>query len=387
MLCFLNAACAWCASWFNHPLKDSFYMHNIPDIAPFRAKLDDLDAQMAEPNFYSDQRRAADISREQQRLSSLVEKFEAYHTMEAQIAENNEMLADDTLEEELREMANEELESLTAQREELVSSVLRAMIPPDPTDSRNSVMEIRGGAGGDEANIFAGDLFRMYSRYAERRGWRVEVMSSNVADTGGFREIIFNMTGEEAYKYLKFESGVHRVQRVPATETQGRIHTSTATVAVLPEAEEVDIEIRTQDLDIATMRASGAGGQHVNTTDSAVMMTHIPTGVTVYCADERSQIKNRAKALTVMRSRLLKAKEEEEHAKYAAERKGQIGTGDRSERIRTYNYPQGRLTDHRIGMSLSLAPAIDGDLKDLIDGLQNFDYDARIQNLLKAQEV
>ena len=362
-------------------------MHTIPDIAPFRAKLDDLDAQMAEPNFYSDQRRAADISREQQRLSSLVEKFEAYHAAEAQIAENNELLEDNTLEEELREMANEELESLTAEREQLVSSVLRAMIPPDPTDSRNSVMEIRGGAGGDEANIFAGDLFRMYSRYAERRGWRVEVMSSNVADTGGFREIIFNMTGEEAYKYLKFESGVHRVQRVPATETQGRIHTSTATVAVLPEAEEVDIEIRTQDLDIATMRASGAGGQHVNTTDSAVMMTHIPTGVTVYCADERSQIKNRAKALTVMRSRLLKAKEDEENAKYAAQRKGQIGTGDRSERIRTYNYPQGRLTDHRIGMNLSLAPAIDGDLSDLIDGLQNFDYDARIQNLLKAQEV
>jgi peptide chain release factor 1 len=362
-------------------------MHNIPDIAPFRAKLDDLDAQMAEPNFYSDQRRAADISREHQRLSSLVEKFEAYHATEAQIAENNELLADDTLEEELREMAQEELETLGAQREQLISSVLRAMIPPDPTDSRNSVMEIRGGAGGDEANIFAGDLFRMYSRYAERRGWRVEVMSSSVADTGGFREIIFNMTGEDAYKYLKFESGVHRVQRVPATETQGRIHTSTATVAVLPEAEEVDIEIRPQDLDIATMRASGAGGQHVNTTDSAVMMTHIPTGVTVYCADERSQIKNRAKALTVMRSRLLKAKEDEENAKYAAERKGQIGTGDRSERIRTYNYPQGRLTDHRIGMNLSLAPAIDGDLSDLIDGLQNFDYDARIQNLLKAQEA
>lgn len=342
---------------------------------------------MAEPNFYSDQRRAADISREQQRLSSLVEKFEAYHSAEAQIKENEEMLADESLEAELREMAQEEVETLTAERDALVSSVLRAMIPPDPTDSRNSVMEIRGGAGGDEANIFAGDLFRMYSRYAERRGWRVEVMSSNIADTGGFREIIFNMTGEDAYKYLKFESGVHRVQRVPATETQGRIHTSTATVAVLPEAEEVDIEIRPQDLDIATMRASGAGGQHVNTTDSAVMMTHIPTGVTVYCADERSQIKNRAKALTVMRSRLLKAKEDEEHAKYAAERKGQIGTGDRSERIRTYNYPQGRLTDHRIGMSLSLAPVVDGDLKDVIDGLQNFDYDARIENLLKKQEV
>jgi peptide chain release factor 1 len=362
-------------------------MHKIPDIAPFRAKLDDLDAQMAEPNFYSDQRRAAEISREQQRLSSLVEKFEAYHAAESQIKENEEMLADESLEAELREMAQEELESLTAEREALVSSVLRAMIPPDPTDSRNSVMEIRGGAGGDEANIFAGDLFRMYSRYAESRGWKVEVMSSSLADAGGFKEIIFNMTGEDAYKYLKFESGVHRVQRVPATETQGRIHTSTATVAVLPEAEEVDIQINPQDLDISTMRASGAGGQHVNTTDSAVMMVHKPTGVTVYCADERSQIKNRAKALTVMRSRLLKAKEDEEHAKYAAERKGQIGTGDRSERIRTYNYPQGRLTDHRIGLSLSLAPVVDGDLKDLIDGLQNFDYDARIANLLKAQEV
>jgi peptide chain release factor 1 len=261
------------------------------------------------------------------------------------------------------------------------------MIPPDATDSRNSVMEIRGGAGGDEANIFAGDLFRMYSRYAETRGWRVEIMSSSPADVGGFKEIIFNMTGEEAYKFLKFESGVHRVQRVPATETQGRIHTSTATVAVLPEAEEVDVQINPQDLDISTMRASGAGGQHVNTTDSAVMMVHKPTGVTVYCADERSQIKNRAKALTVMRSRLLQAKVDEEHAKYAAERKGQIGTGDRSERIRTYNYPQGRLTDHRIGLSLSLPTIVEGDLDDLIDALQNYDYEARIQNLLEKQTL
>jgi peptide chain release factor 1 len=248
-------------------------------------------------------------------------------------------------------------------------------------------MEIRGGAGGDEANIFAGDLFRMYSRYAETRGWRVEIMSSSPADVGGFKEIIFNMTGEEAYKFLKFESGVHRVQRVPATETQGRIHTSTATVAVLPEAEEVDVQINPQDLDISTMRASGAGGQHVNTTDSAVMMLHKPTGVTVYCADERSQIKNRAKALTVMRSRLLQTKVDEEHAKYAAERKGQIGTGDRSERIRTYNYPQGRLTDHRIGLSLSLPAVVEGDLDDLIDALQNYDYEARIQNLLEKQTL
>ena len=297
------------------------------------------------------------------------------------------MAADNSVEAELREMAAEEIEPLANERDRLANDVLRFMIPPDATDSRNSVMEIRGGAGGDEANIFAGDLFRMYSRYAETRGWRIEIMSSSPADVGGFKEIIFNMTGEEAYKFLKFESGVHRVQRVPATETQGRIHTSTATVAVLPEAEEVDVQINPQDLDISTMRASGAGGQHVNTTDSAVMMVHKPTGISVYCADERSQIKNRAKALTVMRSRLLQAKVDEEHAKYAAERKGQIGTGDRSERIRTYNYPQGRLTDHRIGLSLSLPTVVEGDLNDLIDALQNYDYEARIQNLLKKQTL
>jgi len=362
-------------------------MSKIPDIAPFRAKLAELNTQISDPDFYSDQRRAADISREHQHVTSLVEQFESYNSIEQQVAENEAMMEDSSVEEELREMAEEELEGLREELVQLELAVLRAMIPPESTDSRNSVMEIRGGAGGDEANIFAGDLFRMYSRYAETKGWKVDVMNTSEADTGGFREIIFNITGEDVYKYLKFESGVHRVQRVPVTETQGRIHTSTATVAVLPEAEEVDIEVRPQDLDVSTMRASGAGGQHVNTTDSAVMMVHKPTGITVYCADERSQIKNRAKALTVMRSRLLKAKEDEEHAKYAAERKGQIGTGDRSERIRTYNYPQGRLTDHRIGMSLSLQPVIDGDLQDVIDALQNHDYEARIENLLKKQKV
>jgi len=360
-------------------------MHKIPDIAPFRAKLDALDVQMAEPDFYSDQQRVADVSREHQRLSSLVEKFEAYHTAEQHIKDNKELIEDDSVDKELQEMACEEIVSLQSKREALVNSVLRAMIPPDPTDSRNSVIEIRGGAGGDEANIFAGDLFRMYSRFAESRGWRVEVMSSNAADAGGFREIIFSMTGEDAYKYLKFESGVHRVQRVPTTETQGRIHTSTATVAVLPEAKEVDIEIHPGDLEISTMRASGAGGQHVNKTDSAVMMVHKPTGVSVYCADERSQLKNKTKALTVLRSRLLQAKVDEENAKYAAERKGQVGTGDRSERIRTYNFPQDRLTDHRVAMNLSLSPIIDGNLDELITGLQDFDYNARIENLLKRQ--
>lgn len=361
-------------------------MAKIPDIAPFREKLAELDTQMSEPNFYSDQRHAAEVSREHQHVSGLIEKFEAFHAAQSQITENQSLLDDLEIEEELREMATEEVESLQAQLQELETAVLRAMIPPDPTDSRNSVMEIRGGAGGDEANIFAGDLYRMYARYAETKGWRVEVMSTSPAETGGYREIIFNISGENSYKHLKFESGVHRVQRVPVTETQGRIHTSTATVAVLPEAEEVDIQINPQDLEISTMRASGAGGQHVNTTDSAVMMVHKLTGVTVYCADERSQIKNRAKALTVMRSRLLQAKVDEENAKYAAERKGQIGTGDRSERIRTYNYPQGRLTDHRIGMNLSLQSVIDGDLDSLIEALYNVDYEARIENLLKAQE-
>ena len=283
-------------------------------------------------------------------------------------------------------MIEEEQLRLKEEKEALVLLVLKAMVPPDSSDSRNSVMEIRGGAGGDEANIFAGDLYRMYSRYAEKMNWRVELMSSSAAETGGFREIIFKITGENIYKYLKFESGVHRVQRVPVTETQGRIHTSTATVAVLPEAEEVDVEINPQDLEISTMRASGAGGQHVNTTDSAVQLVHKPTGVTVYCADERSQHKNKAKAMTVLRSRLLKAKEEEEHAKYAAERKGQIGTGDRSERIRTYNFPQGRLTDHRIGTNFSLPGIVEGNLESLIEALHNEDYEARIENLVQSQK-
>ena len=361
-------------------------MHKIPDIKPFKQKLSTLDDQMAAADFFSDAKMATEVSREHQRLSSLIEKFEQYHKVEEQLLESEGLLKDTNTDKELLPLIEEEQQSLKEKKEALVHLVLKAMVPADPSDSRNSVMEIRGGAGGDEANIFAGDLFRMYSRYAEKMNWRVELMSSSAAETGGFREIIFNITGENVYKYLKFESGVHRVQRVPVTETQGRIHTYTATVAVLPEAEEVDIEINPQDLEISTMRASGAGGQHVNTTDSAVQLVHKPTGVTVYCADERSQHKNRAKAMTVLRSRLLKAKEEEEHAKYAAERKGQIGTGDRSERIRTYNYPQGRLTDHRIGMNFSLPGIVEGNIEALIEALHNVDYEARIENLVQSQK-
>lgn len=246
-------------------------------------------------------------------------------------------------------------------------------------------MEIRAGTGGDEAGLFAGDLFRMYSRYAERNGWRIEVMSSNPAEVGGYKEISFLISGEDVYKTLKFESGVHRVQRVPATEASGRIHTSAATVAVLPEAEEVDIHIDPSDLEITVARASGPGGQGVNTTDSAVQILHKPTGMIVKCADERSQLKNKAKAMTVLRSRLLEIKQEEERAKYAAHRKSQIGSGDRSERIRTYNFPQGRITDHRINLTLyNLDEVIDGELHSVIEALQDVDKKERIDFLLQA---
>jgi len=255
------------------------------------------------------------------------------------------------------------------------------MVPPEASDDRNIVMEIRGGAGGDEANIVAGDLYRMYTRFAENKGWRVEPMSVSLSEAGGYKEIIFLLKGEQAYKMLKHESGVHRVQRVPATESQGRVHTSTSTVAVLPEAREVDIEIDPNDLEISVTRAIGPGGQGVNTTDSAVQILHKPSGLTVNCSDERSQLKNKTKAMAVLRARLLKMKEEEEHKKYAENRRSQVGSGDRSERIRTYNFPQSRLTDHRTGYhSHDLDAIMEGELDELLTALQ----DAELQNKLEA---
>jgi peptide chain release factor 1 len=255
-------------------------------------------------------------------------------------------------------------------------------VPPNPTDSRNTIVEIRAGAGGSESALFAADLYRMYTRYAESRGWKVETMDSNSSDLGGFKEIVFEIHGADVFKRLKYESGVHRVQRVPATEAQGRIHTSTATVAVLPEAEEVDIEIKPDEIEVNVCRASGKGGQGVNTTDSAVQIIHKPTGLIVRCADERSQLKNRAKAMTVLRSRLLEAKIAEEDAKYAANRKQQVGTGERNEKIRTYNFPQNRVTDHRIDVTLyNLTSFIDGDLDPLIDPLMAHDLEEKLQAL------
>jgi len=357
-------------------------MDELPDLAPFQRRLDELGAQMAEPSFYANQRRAADVTREHQKLTQLVADHQAHARLEREIAEALAFGKDAGTDADLRELAAAELPDLECRRAALRETVLLAMIPPDPTDSRNTVMEIRAGTGGDEASLFAAELFRLYSKYADARGWKIQGMSSSSSERGGFKEVIFLITGSEVYRQLKFESGVHRVQRVPVTEANGRIHTSTVTVAVLPEAEEVDVQIDPQDLEITVTRASGPGGQGVNTTDSAVQICHKPTGLIVTCADERSQLKNKAKAMTVLRSRLLQRREDEERAKYAATRRSQIGSGDRSERIRTYNFPQNRLTDHRIGLTLyNLPQVMEGNIEPVITALQKADYEAKLAAL------
>lgn len=357
----------------------------LPDISAFRRRFAELDAQMGDPGFFNDPKRSALLSREHQKLHRLLTLADKYQKTLLDLEENKNLMRDSKGDPELRELAEAEIPDLEAALEALYDEILEAMLPPDPSDSRNTIMEIRAGTGGDEAGLFAGDLYRMYARFAERNGWRIEVMSSNPAEVGGYKEISFLISGEDVYKTLKFESGVHRVQRVPATEASGRIHTSAATVAVLPEAEEVDIHIDPSELEITVARASGPGGQGVNTTDSAVQILHKPTGMIVKCADERSQLKNKAKAMTVLRSRLLEIKQEEERAKYAAHRKSQIGSGDRSERIRTYNFPQGRITDHRINLTLyNLDEVIEGELHAVIEALQDVDKKERIDFLLQA---
>ncbi len=357
-------------------------MDQLPDLAPLERRCDELDAQMAAPSFYANPRRAAEVSREQQKLRQLIAEYREHTRLEREIAEGNALLKDPAGDLELKELAAAELPELSRRRDQLRQSVLLAMIPPDPTDSRNTVMEIRAGTGGDEAGLFAAELFRAYSKYADAQGWKVQPMSSSPGERGGFKEVICLITGTDVYKQLKFESGVHRVQRVPVTEANGRIHTSTVTVAVLPEAEDVDVQIDPQDLEITVTRASGPGGQGVNTTDSAVQILHKPTGLLVTCADERSQLKNKAKAMTVLRSRLLQRREDEERAKYAAERKSQIGSGDRSERIRTYSFPQNRVTDHRIGLTLyNLPQVMEGQIGSIIAALQKADYEQKLAAL------
>lgn len=363
-------------------------MEGIPPIESYLARYKELDKAMAAPDFFQDQRRAAVLSREHQKLNALIEKFEELNKIHNEISDTLELVNDVNSDEELRELAEVELPELEEAFDTLKQKILISMIPADPTESRNTIVEIRAGAGGNEASLFVGDLTRMYQRYAELNSWRIEPMSSSPSEVGGYKEIIFLVTGEEVYKKLRYESGVHRVQRIPVTESGGRIHTSTVTVAMMPEAEDVDIDIDQSDLEITTMRASGAGGQHVNTTDSAVRIIHVPTGEMVYCADERSQLKNRDKALKVLYSRLLEKKQREEQAKYAAQRKSQVGTGDRSERIRTYNYPQGRVTDHRIGLTLHTLPQVlEGEVDAVVEALQKAEYKGKLVALLDGKNL
>ncbi len=352
-----------------------------PHIEKFARRFAEVEALLSNPDAFDNPQRAQELSKEYARLKDLVAAGTAYLKTAADLADNRALLADDS-DPELTALAKEDVARLEIAEQQLAFEVRCGLVPPDPADSRNTIIEIRAGAGGQESALFAADLYRMYTRYSETQGWRVETMDSSPSDLGGFKEIIFGVTGQDVYKRLKYESGVHRVQRVPATEAQGRIHTSTATVAVLPEAQEVDIEIKTDDLVITVCRASGKGGQGVNTTDSAVRIVHKPTGLEVRCADERSQQKNKATALTVLRSRLLERKTAEENAKYAAQRKSQVGTGDRSEKIRTYNFAQNRVTDHRIELTLyNLMHCLDGDLDGLIEPLMANDINERLAAL------
>ena len=351
-----------------------------PHIDRFRKRFDEVEAALSDPRAFDNPQRAQELSREYARLKELVASGASYLKTLAHLDENRALLKSEPPGSELAQLAKDEAARLEIEEKRLAQQIQFGLVPPDPTDSRNTIVEIRAGAGGSESALFSADLYRMYCRYAEVRGWKVETMDSNPSDLGGFKEVIFHITGADVFKRLKYESGVHRVQRVPATEAQGRIHTSTCTVAVLPEAEEVDIEIKPDEIEINVCRASGKGGQGVNTTDSAVQIIHKPTGLIVRCADQRSQQKNKIQALKVLRSRLLERKITEEDAKYAAHRKDQVGTGERSEKIRTYNFPQNRVTDHRIEVTLyNLANFIDGDLDPLLDPLMTHDMEEKLK--------
>lgn len=337
-------------------------------------KLEKINSSLCDPEVVSNQEEYKKLMREAKTLTPIVEKLREYKKANSDLTEAKEMLADSSLDKEFRDMASEEAAEAQKKAEELKEELKVLLLPKDPNDYKNVIVEIRGGAGGEEAALFAGSLFRMYSMYAERKGWKTEIMNENPTELGGYKEISFMIEGEGAYSRLKFESGVHRVQRVPETESQGRVHTSTVTVAVLPEAEEVEFTLDPADLQIDVFRSSGAGGQKVNKTSSAIRVTYLPTGMVVECQDERSQYKNKDKALKVLRSRLLEEKTAKQNAEIAGERRSQVGTGDRSERIRTYNFPQGRVSDHRIGLTLYKIEAImNGDLDEIIDALVTAD--------------
>ncbi|MBI2524399.1 MAG: peptide chain release factor 1 [Candidatus Rokubacteria bacterium] len=338
----------------------------------------DLSRRLSDPQVIGQPAEYARTAKAASELAEVVQKFDDYKTLLARISEAHHIVAEDT-DREMREMAQAEVDLLTARQTALEEELRALLLPRDPNDQKNVFVEIRAGAGGDEAGLFAADLARMYGKYAESQRWKVEVMDSHPTGVGGFKEIVLFVQGRGAWKRMKFERGVHRVQRVPATESSGRIHTSTVTVAVLPEAEDVDIKVEERDIRVDVYRSSGPGGQGVNTTDSAVRLTHLPTGLVVTCQDERSQIKNRAKALRVLKARLLERAQEEQAAAIAADRRSQVGTGERSERIRTYNFPQGRVSDHRIGLTLHRLPAVmEGDLDEIIDALTAWDQGRKL---------
>ncbi len=336
-------------------------------IEELERRFQELESLLSDPTVIANQPEFRRYSREHADLAELVAAYRRYKKVLSEIDGNQELLADP----DMKEMAEEELKNLEEERERLEGEIKLLLLPKDPNDNKSIILEIRAGTGGDESALFAGDLFRMYSRFAEGNRWRVEIISASDSERGGFKEVVASVEGEGVYSRLKYESGTHRVQRVPETEAQGRIHTSACTVAIMPEAADIDIDINPADLKIDVYRSSGAGGQHVNTTDSAVRITHIPTGVVVACQEERSQIKNRAKAMKVLKSRILDSMVSEQNARLAADRKQQVGSGDRSERIRTYNFPQGRLTDHRIGLTLyRLEALMEGDIAEVVDALR-----------------
>lgn len=341
-----------------------------------------LEKMMSDPDVIKDQARFQSLAKERSDLEPIILKFDEIVLTEKTLSEATEILRDSSSDPEFAELAKEEAKEAEASLEILTKEIKILLLPKDPLDSKNILMEIRAGAGGDEAALFAGDLLRMYQRYADSVRWKTDIVSGNTNDVGGYKEVIMEISGKDVYSKLKFESGVHRVQRIPTTETSGRIHTSTVTVAVLPEAEEVDIAIEPKDLRIDVFRASGCGGQCVNTTDSAVRITHIPTNTVVSCQDEKSQHKNKDKAMKVLRSRLLEVEQRKAHDSRSANRKSQVGTGDRSERVRTYNFPQGRLTDHRIGLTLYKLPIImEGDIIEIIEALSIADQEAKMTSL------
>jgi len=343
-------------------------------------RYEEINLKLSDPDVISNQDEYRKLMKEHSELEELVLKYNEYKTVEKNIKEAKELL-NEKLDKDFQEMVQAELEESEQRLEVLTKELKLLLMPKDPNDDKNVIVEIRGGAGGEEAALFAGVLYRMYTRYAERKGWRTEMVDSNPTEIGGFKEVVFSIDGKGAYSRLKFESGVHRVQRVPTTEANGRIHTSTVTVAVLPEVDEVDVYINPADLQIDTYRAGGAGGQHVNKTESAIRITHIPTGIVVTCQDERSQHKNKEKAMKVLRSKLYEIALEKQNTEVAQTRKSQVGTGDRSERIRTYNYPQGRVTDHRIGLTLyRLDDILDGDIDEIIDALITADQTEKLSS-------